>query len=385
MKRLQSFLWLAVAVVIAAGVGCDSASLTESEYGDVVAKKPAGTPGMAGLKLAAGEASIVYAFPDEGMVQIPEGIAFDRQGNMYLSNRLYAESGLADNRIEKIAPDGQHSVLAHLGPTGCPQASGILGLTTDPVGNVYAAFGACNSNNGVVRVSRNGTIEHLAGSESMVFPNSLTFDSKGNLYVTDSFGGTVYRYGKSGVFELWLADDLLAPDFSTVIPHGANGIAYHAPNHLYVANSRGGWIVHIPIMPDGRPGNPQKIVATGPLFYMLIYPDGITVDAHGMIYAAIGPAGTPPPPGVPGPFPPFSPVVKVDPSTGLVTPMLSAIEPGGPGSELFDTPTSLAFGTGPRDQKSVFLISGDMMATPTGSGPAVTQVGVGAPGATGGQ
>ncbi len=389
MKLIQS---AAIAVVFVSFV---IAACSDSFVGhevdlaadNVLAKKPAGTPGAAGLQLAPGDASIVYTFPDATMR--PEGIAFDRRGNMYVSNRTGPDNNWTDNLVEKIAPDGSHSVLAQLGPSGdCPLGWGVLGLTTDPAGNVYAAFSSCGPNHGVVKISRDGSVHHLAGSESMLFPNSVTLDSQGNLYATDSFGGAVYRYGKSKSFELWVAHDFLAPDLESPIPWGANGIAYKAPDDIYVANTTGGWIVHIPVLSNGDAGIPEKIMPTGPMFWMFLAPDGIAIDVHGMLYSAMPAAGTPPPPGLeppPGGFPPMSPVVKMDPSTGMVTPVAAPFLPDSPEGVLFDTATSLAFGSGPYDRRSLFVISGDIFLTPWGSGPVVTQVGVGVPGSIMGQ
>ena len=79
----------------------------------------------------------------------------------------------------------------------------------------------------------------------------------------------------------------------------------------------------------------------------------------------------------------MSPVVSLDPATGNASPVVAPLFPGGPGSDLFDTVTSLAFGNGPFDRESLFVVSGDLFNTPIGSGPVVTQVGAGVPGAMG--
>lgn len=383
-------MYVFVVLFLAALVACSDNFVgmdDEVAFEDAFGKKS----GMSQLKLPAGEAAIIFSFPDVGGAPTPEGITFDRQGNMFVSNRTGPSGNWTQNLVEKITPNGSHSIVADLGPSGeCPGFSGILGLTTDPKGNVFAAFGSCTSEyHGVVKIDRMGNVSHLAGSEAMILPNSLTFDSRGNLYVTDSFGSTVWRYGDSKLpgkrkaFEVWVSDPLLAPDFSSPIPVGANGIAYKAPHDLYVANTARNGLVHIPVLPNGDAGTPENIILTGPEFWMYLFPDGLALDAHGMLYAAIPPAGTPPPPGVPDSGIPFSPVVKIDPGTGFVTPMIAPFLPGGPGSELFDTVTSLAFGSSPRDHKSVFTVSGDLFGTPTGSGAVITQVGVGVPGAKG--
>ena len=42
-------------------------------------------------------------------------------------------------------------------------------------------------NQGVYQVSPDGQAVRLPGTEQIVFPNSLAFDSEGNLFVTESF------------------------------------------------------------------------------------------------------------------------------------------------------------------------------------------------------
>ena len=104
--------------------------------------------------------------------------------------------------------------------------------------------------------------------EQIVFPNALTFDRRGNLYVTDSYPedpagpGLVWRYRSyCGGFEVWASDDLLAPDpFENPISPpppapsfdapGANGIAFAPPNHIYVVNNEKSLILHIRIHAD---------------------------------------------------------------------------------------------------------------------------------------
>ena len=92
----------------------------------------------------------------------------------------------------------------------------------------------------------------------MTFPNALTFDQRGNLYVTDSFGGAVWRFasGRAGRLHArhagqpWARHQLLAPapddPFGFPLP-GANGIAFAPPNRLYVANTEKGLVAEVPI------------------------------------------------------------------------------------------------------------------------------------------
>ena len=210
------------------------------------------------LKLAPGEAEVLYDFedPDPGEYASPEGIAFDRNGNLFVSLRTNSESGFIGNRVIKITPWGEMSVLADLG-SAAPGGSGTAGLATDPKGNVYVAFISGNeADHGVWKIYPDGEKEHLAGSEHILFPNALTFDRKGNLYATDydqfRMGQVgVWRYGKKDrVFKPWASHPLLLsggadPDGNPM--GGANGIVFDPPNHLYVANSQRNLVARVTV------------------------------------------------------------------------------------------------------------------------------------------
>jgi sugar lactone lactonase YvrE len=190
----------------------------------------------------------------------------------------------------------------------------------------------------------------------MLVPNALTFDARGNLYATDSEDGTVWRFPRGGAGALWVRDDLLTGNPAI----GANGIAFVPPRSLYVANTDFGWIVRIPIEKNGDAGLP-KVVAIGIELFII---DGLAADVHGDLHAAI--AGN----SIVG----TAPLVHVNPRTGAVTASTAAWDK-------FDFPTSLAFGKGPRDQKSVYVVnSGLFPEDRPEAAPSVVRVGVGVPG-----
>lgn len=311
----------------------------------------------------AGIASIVSLSEDNR----PEGIALDPTGAIYLGNRR-VEGGLRVSRILKVGTDGAVTVFATLEVAGNPSTAGLLGLCVDPQGNVYAAVASFDeATHGVWRIRPDGTqMARLADSQGITFPNALAFDSRGNLYVTDSVGGEVWRFDRRGNGTLWAQDALLQPGTTTLPalpPIGANGIAFVPPSTLFVANTRQGSIVRIPIHPDGSPGSAEN-VARG---LMLLSVDGIAADAHGQLHAAI--------PGfavIPG----SHPLVLVNPDTGEVT--ATPVD-----ETFFHFPVSLAFGTGPWDHKSVFVVNSGAILPIPGPGPGVVQAAVGAPGSIG--
>jgi len=66
--------------------------------------------------------------------------------------------------------------------------------------------------------------------------------------------------------------------------------------------------------------------------------------------------------------------VRVDPRTGRVTPVTTDGSP-------FDWPTSLVFGRGPLDHKSLYVANSGIFEGPPDAVPGVVQLGVGVPGA----
>ena len=124
----------------------------------------------------------------------------------------------------------------------------------------------------------------------------------------------------------WARHELLAPapddPFGFPLP-GANGIAFAPPNRLYVANTEKGLVAEVPINSATGARARPRLVAAGP---GLATADGLTVDAHGGIHVAIpghAALGT-------------SPLARVDPVTGVITPGLAPDQWGE-----FDVPLSL--------------------------------------------
>lgn len=312
-------------------------------------------------QLASGRSEVVLALVSGNH---PEGIAVHQTGEVFIGNQQVGETATA-NQILKVLPDGTAVVFATL-PSSSPDAQGLLGLTIDPVGNLYAALASFDGNHGIWRVSRDGTrLDLLPGSSGIVFPNALTFDRQGNLYVTDSFGAAIWRSRRGEPFGRWIEDPLLGPlptdPFGIPLP-GANGIAFYPPDTLYVANTERSLIAKVQISKDGSAGAIDAV--TSPFAVPTV--DGIAVDVHGQIHAVL--------PGFS--IVESSPLVRIDPETGTVTPTVTnPID-----SSRFDTPLSLAFGAGRWGVRTVLVTNGDLPEVPGGPGPGVVQVDVGVPG-----
>jgi sugar lactone lactonase YvrE len=298
---------------------------------------------LAPVQAGAGGHIEVLRVYDATAGELPEGVAVDKVGNLYVS---FTPLG----QIRKITADGTDPVVVDFGDPG------TLGLAVDAVGNLYAAHASVDlANRGVYRLGRNGVLERFAGTEDMLFPNSLAFDKRGNLYVTDSAMGTIWRITRRGDAASWLQHELLEglgliPGYP---PIGANGIVYWK-GMLYVANTEKGLIVRIPLSADGSPGEPE-VVADGPGVYG---PDGLALDVFGNLYI---------------PLVIQDKLVRLDPEDGTVVELATV-------DDDLDEPASLAFSTQKGDRKAIFLTSYAVLPEDGGAGPAVLKVEIGVPG-----
>ncbi|MGH7558228.1 MAG: SMP-30/gluconolactonase/LRE family protein [Gemmatimonadota bacterium] len=226
--------------------------------------------------------------------EVPEGIAFDGEGRLYV--------GLAPlGQILQIGPDGERTIFVSLLEAPIPAGGppGLLGLASTANGDLYAALVSFDqATHGVYRIDgRTGAFERLPGSQAICWPNALAFDLQGNLYVTESTRvcsgeptvGAVWRIQPGGNAEAWAESATLAGNgtLGLGVPIGANGIAFRpdggGAGTLVVANTETGALLSIPIRPDGGPGEVEILVQDQRILPL----DGIVLDADGAIYAMV--------------------------------------------------------------------------------------------------
>jgi sugar lactone lactonase YvrE len=273
----------------------------------------------------------------------PEGVAVDKRGDVFVSITPLG-------RIEKVDRDGSRSTLAQIVPPG--SGNGVVGLAVDAPGNVYAAVATFDpATSGVYKVARDGSFTRLPGTGAIVFPNGVTLDKRGNIYVTDTVLGAVWRIPATGEpAELWFQSPLLEGDgsFGFGVPLGANGIAFRQ-SELVVGNTEFGRLVRIEIEPDGSAGV-VSVLAADPA---LLGVDGITFDVHGNVWAAVIAQ---------------SMIVSVSPSGDDITTVATA-------ADGLDWASSIAFGRNDDLWAVNFAIG-----PPGGPGPALLRLAVGVKG-----
>jgi sugar lactone lactonase YvrE len=272
----------------------------------------------------------------------PEGVAVDKRGDVFVSVSPLGQ-------IRKIDRDGSESTLATLVPPN--SGFGVLGLAVDAPGNIYAAVATFKpATSGVYNVARDGSFARLPGTGAIAFPNGVTLDKRGNIYVTDTLLGAVWRLpAAGGAPEVWFQSPLLLGDGSAGIgvPIGANGIAYRQ-NEIVVGNSEGARILRIPIEPDGSAGT-ATILAQGPA---VDFADGFAFDVHGNLWVCLIEHST---------------IVRVSPS-GVVTTFATA-------ADGLDWASSLAFG-----KNDDLWVVNFAIGPPGGPGPALLRFAAGAKG-----
>jgi sugar lactone lactonase YvrE len=144
-------------------------------------------------------------------LQKPTAIAFDRTGNLFISDRF-------NNRIRKVDKKAAISTIAGDGTTGASM-DGVLGTSTgidtpygvaaDTKGDVIFVDGA---NMRVRMVDPQGIIATVAGTgtdastgdggpatKAAIEPQYVALDAAGNVYVTDDFSRSVRRIDRHGV------------------------------------------------------------------------------------------------------------------------------------------------------------------------------------------
>lgn len=324
-KSLRPSFWFAVAglclgiIVFFIMTGCDNSTAVEPE------PEP---------QLELGEVKLVSSFDTGNQT---EGIAFDRRGNIYVSNTRLTDPKTFERVAEvlRIAPDGGVTKVATIGPVA--MGTGAAGLAIDRQGNIYMALDSkLSTNHGVWKIGSDGSLKRLSGSEAIGGPNSLALDIDGNLYVTDSETGAIWRFQRDGgPGEIWVQNNLLAPlppgapgDVLPTNQVGANGIAYYQPkNVFYVANTEKGLVARVSIQSDGSAGK-VELITKSPLLLSI---DGIAVDVSGTIYAAISGARVLQLRDVP-----THSIMRIDPATGNISALTTE-------DKAFDFPTSLVF------------------------------------------
>jgi sugar lactone lactonase YvrE len=203
-----------------------------------------------------------------------EGITADKLGNIYVST--FAPT--APGTVSRLIVFDRHGRLVRNVPVE-GSSNALLGLDFHPItGDLLVIdFGAGK----VLKVNplngHSDVFTTVTGSSGL---NCLTFDKAGNVYISDSFQGIIWKTGQNGgAATAWVTD---ADTLQTkgVPGFGANGVGFNKNETiLYVANTGNDTVVQIPVS-NGVPGAPTVLTNS------INGADGLVLDDDDNIWVA---------------------------------------------------------------------------------------------------
>jgi sugar lactone lactonase YvrE len=204
----------------------------------------------------------------------PEGIAVDKHGTVYVGTFAVTAAAGSPGRLFVFDRDGD--LKRELNPTGSSNL--LLAVDINPVTDdlLVVDFG----NKTVLRVDRHSgaaTVFTTIPGGAAAGPNAIAFDRAGNVYISDSFQGVIWRTGPHGGAPLaWVSSPLLTTTGTP--PFGANGLDFNRrETALFVANTGNDQVIRIPVT-AGAPGTPEVFVNS------INGADGLILDEHDNVW-----------------------------------------------------------------------------------------------------
>ena len=211
-----------------------------------------------------------FAVLPEGKTN-PEGIAVDHHGNVYVTTFVFSTD---PGEVHVFDREGHFErTLMLAGST-----SALLGIAFHPTtGDLLVVdFGAGN----VLRVDPDTGTTSVFTAIGGGGLNALAFDAAGNVYISDSFRGIIYRTGPTGGASIeWVNDpeQLGAAGFPGF---GANGIGFNNDESaFFIAHTGKDQIFRVPVE-AGVAGVPEVFVNS------VNGADGLFLDEHDNIWVA---------------------------------------------------------------------------------------------------
>jgi sugar lactone lactonase YvrE len=209
----------------------------------------------------------------------PEGIEVDRDGNVYVGTVDVNKPETSEGTL--VVFDSKGKYLRTVNVTGSSRI--LLDLRFHPQTGKLLVIDYLGA--------KVLAVDPMTGAASVFMTvtgknpglNDMAFDSAGNVYVSDSHEGIIWKVGKDGgEGTAWVNSPLLKP-LRPPPAIGANGLAFNNKEMaLFVANTANDTIVMIPVSGSPlEPGTPEVFVnrAGGG-------PDGLKIDEHDNLWIA---------------------------------------------------------------------------------------------------
>jgi streptogramin lyase len=206
----------------------------------------------------------------------PEGLAVAPNGDVYVATFGFNALGEVPGPGQLFTFDRNGKLLRQVSVQG--SSPHLLGLGLNPVTGalLVADLGGGQVLSVDPESGASATFMTVTGSPGL---NAMTFDQAGNVYVSDSFQGIIWKTGPNGGVGIpWVTSPLLNPE--GVPPFGANGLRFNAAGDtLFVANTATDKIIRIPVI-DGNPGVPEVFTNS------VNGADGLVIDPDGNLWVA---------------------------------------------------------------------------------------------------
>ncbi len=163
----------------------------------------------------------------DGQFNLPIGIAFDRDGNLYITDAF-------NHRVQKFDPTGKFLGSFGVFGSGDGQFNITAGIAVDTDGNLYVSD---NKNDRVQKFDPTGKFLGKFGGpgtadHQMRRPYHLAGDSSNRIYVTDQGHNRIQIFDAAGnLLTLWGKEGGAPGEF-----HAPKGIAIYQ-NFVYIADS----------------------------------------------------------------------------------------------------------------------------------------------------
>jgi sugar lactone lactonase YvrE len=214
----------------------------------------------------------------------PEGLAVASDGTVYVATFGYTSKGPAEGLGHLLSFDQNGKLLQDVSVAG--SSPHLLGVGIDPTTHAILVIDSAAEKVFKVdpKTGASTVFMTVTGSSRL---NAMAFDKTGNVYVSDSAQGIIWKARSGGgVGQIWVQSPLLLPFTGTlpnvkaIPPSGANGLQFtQKGDALLVANTANDQLIRIPVA-DDAPGIPEIFVNS------INGADGLVIDRQGNIWVA---------------------------------------------------------------------------------------------------